>query len=73
MRTEEGVFKGHKILTFKEDKRILLSIGLKKAALILEHIEAIKEFLAKNTESKETEPKNLPPAPQGNDIISNGI
>ena len=49
LRIEETVFKSHKILTFKEGKRILLSIGLKKCQLILENIEAIKAFVAKNT------------------------
>lgn len=73
MFIEEVEFKGHKIFTIKEDKRILLSIGLKKAKLILEHIEAIREFLGKNTKSREAAPNNKPSEPQGNEIISNGI
>lgn len=49
MLTEETEFKGHKILTFREDKRIYFSAGLKKCQLIIENLEAIKAFLAKNT------------------------
>lgn len=64
-------FKHHKILTFKEDKRILLSIGLKKCKLILLHLKEIEDFVKRN--NKAAEPENKPPEPQGNDIISNSI
>lgn len=73
MIIEEGEFKGHKILTIKEGKRILFSAGVRKCNIILKNLEAIKGFLAKNSESKEARPKNPLSEFQGNDIISNGI
>ncbi len=49
LRIEETEFKKHKILSFKEGKRIYFSAGVEKCQLILENIEAIKAFVAKNT------------------------
>jgi len=47
VRTE---FKGHKMIQFKEsvDDKYGLSFGLKKAKIILEHIEDIKKFVEEN-------------------------
>ena len=61
MNIEEGEFKGHKILTIKDDKRIYFSAGVKKCQLILDNIEAIKAFVAKNTNPDiENKPSELP-------------
>lgn len=43
-------FKGNKVITLKKDKddKNFLSFGLRKAELILNHIDAIKKFVADN-------------------------
>jgi len=48
-------FKGRKVLTFKDDKRILLSFGKKKADLIIKYIEQIKDFASKAAGVKKDE------------------
>lgn len=45
---EQGIFRGKPIFIIKNDKRILLSFGLRKAQLILDNIPAIKEFVDAN-------------------------
>ncbi len=47
---EEGEYKGNAMLVLKnsEDDRWPFQFGLKKAKLILEHIEDIKKFVDKN-------------------------
>jgi len=47
---EEGEYKGNAMLVLKnsEDDRWPFQFGLKKAKLILEHIEDIKKFVEKN-------------------------
>lgn len=46
---EEGEYKGNKMLVLKntDDDRWPFQFGLKKAKLILEHIEDIKKFVEK--------------------------
>jgi hypothetical protein len=48
---EEGTFKGKPTLTLKrtEDDKYAVTFGVSKLALILENIEIVKEFVAKNT------------------------
>ena len=50
MKIEKGDFKGHPVLAFtdEENKRNLLTIGLRKAKLIVEQIEEIKKFIQEN-------------------------
>ena len=49
MIVEEGEYKGSKTLTFKEDEtdRFLFSFGYAKAKIMVENIEAIKDFVTK--------------------------
>ena len=50
MLTEESEFKGHKILTIKNEQgRRFFSAGVNKCKIILEHLEAIKAFVVQNT------------------------
>ena len=50
MPIETGEYKGHPTITLlrDEDDEHPFSFGLTKAKLILENIEAIKEFIQKN-------------------------
>lgn len=52
---EEGEYKGNKMLVLKntEDDKWPFQFGIKKAKLILEHIEDIKKFVEKNDKQKE--------------------
>ena len=45
MEITQEEYKGKQILVFKDGKRIMLSFGERKAKLIVEHIDKIKEFL----------------------------
>ena len=40
-------YKGHPILILNPESRYPFSFGLGKAKLIIEHLETIKEFIAK--------------------------
>jgi hypothetical protein len=50
MAATESEFKGNPMLVLSQgpDDRFPFSFGLKKAKLILEHIEEIKSFVAKH-------------------------
>lgn len=52
---EEGEYKGNKMIVLKntEDDKWPFQFGVKKAKLILEHIEDIKKFVEKNDKPKE--------------------
>jgi hypothetical protein len=47
---EESEFKGNKMIVLKNDEedKYPFQFGVKKAKLILENIEAIKQFVEKN-------------------------
>jgi len=52
---EESEYKGNPVLVLKytEEDRFPFSFGVKKAKLMLEHLEDIKKFVAKHdTETK---------------------
>lgn len=51
---EESEYKGNAVLVLKnsEDDRYPFTFGVKKAKLMLEHIEEIKKFVAKNDKEK---------------------
>ena len=50
MLTEETEFKRHKIITIKNEQgRRFFSAGVNKCKIILEHLEAIKAFVVKNS------------------------
>ena len=48
----EKEYKGHPILILNPESRYPFSFGLSKAKLIIEHLERIKEFIAKYDEQK---------------------
>lgn len=52
---EESEYKGNPLLVLKNtaEDRYPFSFGIKKAKLIIEHIEDIKKFVAKNDKEKE--------------------
>lgn len=52
---EEGEYKGNAMLVLKntEDDRWPFQFGLKKAKLIVEHIEDIKKFVQKHDKPEE--------------------
>lgn len=52
---EEGEYKGNAMLVLKnsEDDRWPFQFGLKKAKLIVEHIEDIKKFVQKHDKQEE--------------------
>lgn len=52
---EEGEYKGNAMLVLKntEDDRWPFQFGLKKAKLIVEHIEDIKKFVSKHDKPEE--------------------
>ena len=52
---EESEYKGNPVLVLKntEEDRFPFSFGLKKAKLILEHIEDVKKFVTKHDKPKE--------------------
>ena len=52
---EESEYKGNPVLVLKntEEDRFPFSFGLKKAKLIVEHIEDVKKFVAKHDKPKE--------------------
>lgn len=52
---EESEYKGNPLLVLKgnEEDRYPFSFGLKKAKLVLEHIEDVKKFVAKHDKPKE--------------------
>jgi len=56
---EESEYKGNPVIVLKnnEDDRYPFTFGLKKAKLVLEHIEDIKKFVEKND-------KEQPPPPE---------
>ncbi len=58
---EENEFKGNPVLSLKntEKDRYPFTFGVKKAQLILEHIEDIEKFVEKNA----TEEQPAPPEP----------
>ena len=45
---EITTYKNKPILAFKNDKRVFFSFGLRKAILIIENIDKIKEFVQEN-------------------------
>ena len=47
MEVSVSEFKGHKVIQFKEsiDDKYGLSFGVRKAKIILDHIEDIKKFV----------------------------
>lgn len=51
MLVEESEFKGNAMLVLKqvEDDKFPFQFGLKKAKLVLEHIEDIKKFVEKHS------------------------
>ena len=51
---EESEFKGNPVLILKntEEDRFPFTFGVKKAKLMLEHIEDIKKFVQKNDKPK---------------------
>ena len=51
MPIEESEYKGNAMIVLKqtEDDKFPFQFGLKKAKLILEHIEAIKKFVEKHS------------------------
>jgi hypothetical protein len=51
MPVEESEFKGNAMLVLKqaEDDKFPFQFGIKKAKLILEHIEEIKKFVDKHS------------------------
>ena len=61
---EESEYKGNPVIVLKnnEDDRYPFTFGLKKAKLVLEHIEDIKKFVEKN--DKEQPPPPDPPPPE---------
>ncbi len=52
---EEAEYKGNPMIVLKntEEDRYPFQFGLKKAKLVLEHIEDIKKFVEKNDKPKE--------------------
>lgn len=52
---EESEFKGNPVLILKNDPedRYPFTFGVKKAKLMLEHIEDIKQFVSKNDKPKQ--------------------
>lgn len=52
---EEAEYKGNKMIVLKntDDDRFPFQFGLKKAKLVLEHIEDIKKFVEKYDKPKE--------------------
>ena len=44
MEITQEEYKGKQVLVFRDGKRILLSFGKRKAKIITENYEAIKEF-----------------------------
>ena len=50
----EGEYKGNPLFVIKnnEDDKYPFSFGVKKAKLVLEHIENIKKFVEKNDKDK---------------------
>jgi len=52
---EEAEYKGNPMIVLKNtpDDRFPFQFGLKKAKLMLEHIEDIKKFIAKHENQKE--------------------
>lgn len=56
---EESEFKGNPMLVLKntEEDRYPFSFGLKKARLILEHIEDVKKFVDKHVQPEPPEPQ----------------
>lgn len=51
---EESEYKGNPMLVLKngEEDRYPFQFGLKKAKLVIEHIEDIKKFVAKNDKTE---------------------
>jgi hypothetical protein len=47
MEIVEQEFKGKPVIAFKEGKRFFFAAGIKKIKLILENIDALKNFIAK--------------------------
>lgn len=52
---EEGEYKGNPMIVLKnsEEDRYPFQFGLKKAKLVIEHIEDIKKFVEKHDKDKE--------------------
>lgn len=52
---EESEYKGNPLLVLKntEEDRYPFSFGLKKAKLVIEHLEDVKKFIAKHDKPKE--------------------
>ncbi|MBN2881390.1 hypothetical protein JXM83_05045 [Candidatus Woesearchaeota archaeon] len=55
MVVEFGEFKGNKVMSLKrsEEDRYGISFGIAKAKLIIENIDAIKQFIAENDKPSE--------------------
>ncbi|MFY9268348.1 MAG: hypothetical protein WAO55_01220 [Candidatus Manganitrophaceae bacterium] len=55
MPVSESEFKGNPMLVLSQgpDDRFPFQFGLKKAKLILEHFEEIKQFVEKHSKAKE--------------------
>jgi len=64
MTVEFDEFKGHKLIVLKrtEMDRYPLKFGLSKARLIVENIEAIKQFVAEGDAAASTEGSTESPA-----------
>lgn len=56
---EESEYKGNPMMVLKnsEEDRYPFQFGLKKAKLVIEHIEDIKKFVAKFDQAKKEEEK----------------
>ena len=56
---EEGEYKGNPMLILKntEEDRYPFQFGLKKARLIVEHIEDVKKFVEKHSQPEPGEPE----------------
>jgi hypothetical protein len=54
-----GEFKGNAVITLKrsEDDQYGFTFGLAKAKLILEHLDAIREFYEAHKDKKQTQAK----------------
>ncbi len=59
MIVQEGEYKGRPVLTFSDGEKdrfaFRFSFGLKKARLILEHIDAIEDFVSKHSQRQREE------------------
>jgi len=52
-KTETGEYKGNKTISILKDDKRVVSFGIKKAAAIVENMEAIKAFVEANLVKEE--------------------